>query len=188
MPKLIPVLVPWYISPAVPVLSITIIEMNSITVSFQAGFGPINPYTGGINEEVRLEKNEFASLGYRNALEVRVELTFLFTTDVRINPCISEGRIIDYDLYDTSGLLPALSSDFNRDTRDEFQMWKATGYCPTPRMYSIEPSAWLESLTEQGYQYHLGERPAKHYMILGEDMWIEILAKEWSWKLAQQTD
>ena len=187
-PKLIPVLVPWRITSAVPVLSITIIEMNSITVSFQSFLGPINPYTGEIDEEVRLVENEFASLGYRNSPEVRVELTFPFTTDVRINPCISEGRVIDYDLYDTSGLLPALTSDFNRYAQEGFQIWKATGYCPTPRMYSIEPSAWLESLTEQGYQYHLGERPAKHYMILGEDMWIEILAKEWSWKLAQQTD
>ena len=187
-PKLIPVLVPWRITSAVPVLSIAIIEINSITLSFQAFFGPMNPYTGRVNEEVQLAANELGSLGHRNALEARVELTFPFTTDVRINPSISEGRLIDYEAYDISEFRPVRSLSLNRNAHEDFQLWKTTGHCPTPRMYSIEPSAWLESLTKEGYKYHLGDQPAKHYMILGEDMWIEILADQWSWKLEQKTD
>lgn len=179
-PKAIPVHVPWNVVLAVPVLSIQVIEQNSVKVSFEADFGPLDPYTGKRSKEARIEYPEDRPPIIHNPDRNKfVEITFPFTTDVRINPALMEGRVIDHDAFDWSELKMRWDEqeDIYINLRDHIQLWYELEASPLPGMYSIEPSVWLQSKRK---------RDRKHYMILGEDMWIEVLAEEWSWKLVDE--
>ena len=53
--------------------------------------------------------------------------------------------------------------------------WKETSICPDPRIYEVENSKWLEN---EARAIKLG---CKHFIVLGHDNYIEVLAKDWNW-------
>ena len=52
--------------------------------------------------------------------------------------------------------------------------WRRTSRCPDPGMYEILYSAWLQDV---------GARGLKHFLVIGEDSYIEVLAESWSYEV-----
>lgn len=179
-PKLIPVQVPWKVVEAVPVLTLMVIEQNSVKISFYADFGPINPYTGKRDTKIRIEElDDRPPIIHNPDRNKFIQLVFPFTTDIRLNSALSEGRTIDYEAFDWSETKPQFDpeGDMYVWLRQHIRLWQETELCPLPNMYSVASSTWLATHPDKS---------KKHYVILGEDMWIEILGKDWRWEFLDE--
>jgi len=96
---------------------------------------------------------------------------------------VSDSEVIaedDHDWIDiASSLMPDESIEENIGrTRD---LWLSTGICPDPGLYEVRNSDLLSEFPQQSNEL-------RHYMLLGHDEYIEVLAKGWSWEADQPVD
>ena len=59
------------------------------------------------------------------------------------------------------------------------ELWVSTGISPDPAMYEIEDSLWAAEHSGFGDDLH-------HYLIIGEEAYLEILAEGWTWEAGQE--
>jgi hypothetical protein len=154
-----PVEVPWMISPSVSDLRLTVQESRDALIIAEVTTLPKGGPSGG-------------ELSNQN-----VELTFRAGQWVRIEPAYSDHEIIPPDRFAWSDLpFFAVESGNLADRLRDFRMlWTKTGICPDPLVYEIQTSTWLEQTGAGRYQ-------CKHYVVKGHDMWIELLAQNFSWR------
>lgn len=160
-PKLIPVKVPWSIALAAPDLYLEATESER-TVKFIARFLP--------NEDGNDEKV--------------VTLTFEGGTWAMVQPAFTDRMVIDESNYDYSEVSRTEDIELFDEWYEEFiKVWKASGICPDPRMYEIQNSEGFGYFVDRTYLANY-----KHLLILGEDIYIEILCKNWNWTAGEWID
>jgi hypothetical protein len=195
-PKLLPPEVPWRISPSTPFLKMIVSESASdqpteVTfLSFLPSEEDLKRYAEGKDARDELIDNDTSLLGInddKRGLDKRdriVKLTFDRAVWTRMYP------FDDEEVFNCNYNWSAVGGrDFepNPDPEDwgeelweesvkRFrQQWGRTSICPDPGMYEVENSTWLQ---ETG----ASDEGLKHYLIIGHDVYIEILASSWQWE------
>lgn len=188
-PQLIPVIVPWQISPSVPNIEIQrkIGSQYPSSVTFIAHFKcdepPTHPAISEANQIIKPSpKFEPSSMEIRAPFRlVRVNLVEGYQADM--HPAVSDLEVIPENAYDwsevTSSLMP--NETIEQNLERTCSSWLYSGVCPDPGMYEVKNSLWLAELGEQANGLH-------HYLLLGHDEYIQILAKAWTWEAGQVVD
>lgn len=184
LPKLLPVSVPWMISPSVPVLRIAL-KGNDVPVDVTfIGFFKCDERAQAsqngitvIDESVSFEPS---SLSIRGPFRM-VKVTLTDGKCARVVPAYSDIEVIPEKNFDWSevkgvrqvGETPSQSVARIRD------LWQSTQVCPAPGMYEVSPSSWINELGLSG------DSTWHHYLFTGHDEYIEVIAKGWSWEPGQ---
>ena len=79
------------------------------------------------------------------------------------------------DRYDDSAF-SALYDDSSSLAERISRQWCDTGICPDPAFYEIVGDPWMDEVCEGA------AREAKHYMLLGHDCYVEVIATSWRWE------
>ena len=184
-PRLISVKVPWAVAADTPYLRLTAsespVEAHVRFVAFfalgrdvrttqtpsQVGFARAEvfypPHDSNIKRGPPSGPDQVIKVSFDQAVEARMVRAF------------SDASAIDYSAFDCSALFDPNEyvEDIKRWLTEYHQEWRRTGFCPDPRMYEVEGSAWLGEYEHHGW---------KHYIIVGHDAYVEVLAKDWKWE------
>jgi hypothetical protein len=101
----------------------------------------------------------------------------------RVTDRFADGEIIREDDYDWSAIPGALRpgedsvGNIERTTR----FWLERGISPDAGAYVIEKSPWLRKLGARA-------NGMRHFMILGDDDYVEVIARDASWEMGQPVD
>ncbi len=158
--KLIPVQAPWHVSYATPFLKLSVTEYGTQQVEFIGSF-----WSKDLGSHERM-----------------ITLTFKWIHSYRGSLGSNERNALregDYDWTDVP-FRALILNDFEAYKLKYQQHWEATGFCSNPLMYEVMNSHWL---TPEDVSF--GE---KHFLIMGEIMYVEILAGEWSWEAGEVID
>lgn len=101
-----------------------------------------------------------------------VEVTFNRVSDFRYFPDYSPEDAERIDSYDWAPV-PEYRDDTGSLVHhgEKFhEIWKESGFCPDPAIYEIKDSEWVGSVK--------GNEKLKHYLVLGGDYNLEVLAVE----------
>lgn len=149
-----PLSMPWLVSPSVPLVRV---EAGEDSISAPTTVSSFGTHMDGSNSRVKLI--------FRAGLCVRLSLSY---SDVEV--------VRDAD-YDWSGVLRlSAGPDYEESRRRRRDYWQTTGHCPDPRAYEVKDSVWLNELSSPTA---LGES-LRHYLILGHDAYVEVLAIGWA--------
>lgn len=186
-PRLIPVKVPWQVSASVSCLRVYASEgagSQCRSVDFIAHFGLARSDSEQRTVRgVRIVEapGDFVPTDGGIGAYRLVRVLFKEGLWVKVCPSHSDTEIIREDFYDWSALdwrvedSPEGSAFLNRF----WDRWRNTLVCPDPRMYQVEESTWLQELgLDSGSGW-------KHYMILGHDAYVEVIARDWQWEMGQ---
>ena len=183
-PQLLPVVAPWMVAVSAPFLKPHRSETGQpLSVTFVGYFkmDHIQPQDGTPQFEIVREPPEFepATSDERHPYRL-VKISFSGGRTMRTTPAFSDGEVIEEDAYDWSSvpgdLRPGEDAKNNRERRNRY--WLETGTSPDPGVYEVAGSPWLAELGEDAEGLH-------HYMILGNDDYVEVLAEGWSWQAGQ---
>jgi len=112
-----------------------------------------------------------------------LRVSFVNGRNYRVSPAISDREVFPENDYDWSavpgGLQPGEDTVAYMARTTEYLL--STGISPNPSMYEIADSTWLVELGIQGPQYH-------HYLISGDDKYIEVVAESWAWEPGQAVE
>lgn len=90
----------------------------------------------------------------------------------------SDSEVVREDHYDWSAV-PDLDLDNLESSQKEFWTnWEKLGVCPDPNMYKVAGSLWLSEVQDN--------RPLQHFLILGHDAYVEVLAEDWTWEMVNE--
>jgi len=184
VPKLLPVSVPWMISPSVPALRIASGSNGKpIAVTFIGFFkcdeSALTSQSGVtvVDESVPFEPSSMSIRGPFRMVKVAINEGRYS----RVKPAYSDVEVIPRESFDWSEVKGAKqvgesAVEFVARIRDA---WQLTQVCPNPRMYELLPSPWISEL---GLSDNEGWH---HYLLAGHDEYIEVIAKGWSWQPGQ---
>lgn len=183
MQRLVPVPVPWQVSPSTPYLRLTMNEAWSedpTNVTFVAHHGlrvPSKPAASVGPESVVVSSNPYDLInsdGERSETHSVVRITFDGAAHhARMSGYPYEDRL-DPELFEETELLGLSDEmDVERWGRERDRIWLESGHCPTPNFYRVENSHWLKEFNSTGYE---------HYLIRGHDAYAEVVAKGWKWE------
>ena len=190
-PKLLPFQVPWSIDPAVPHLELFSTPSGKpLSATFIAYFmledrqkpQPLSDSVEGlqfVSEPPPFEpKRDSSEAPYR-----LVRVNFKNGSYGRTLGAYADAEVIPQDGYDrTAGPCERLPGEDIREYLErESQYWLDTGQCPDPLFYQVEGSRWLAELGEKAKGLY-------HYMLLGHEVYVEVLAEGWSWEAGQPVD
>lgn len=181
-PKLEPLKVSWMVSPSAPFLRLVAQEglpVHAVEVQFVAYDKRLDNDAGNQMGMVRIAESpsDFrpydgpASKPYR-----QIRICFVGEAYAKVSPAFSDSQVIEEAYFDWSGVPGRWEpgEDIFEYLRRRDRLWYQTGICPNPRIYKVEGSKWLQDAISS-------ERPGSrlnHYIILGHDMFVEILASE----------
>jgi hypothetical protein len=185
-PRLIPAQVPWQVAPSTPLLRLYATDYEDTIVKFAGHFGLEHPKddteVSGVGSEivavVSADGLDKAVPGDRRAPYKVIKAAFRSSPWSRMSPAISDSKTIDEELYDWSavtGYSPS-SESFDAWSQRYDETWLRTGICPDPNFYEVEHSAWLAETGAARYGM-------KHFLITGEDSYIEVIAADWTWEV-----
>ncbi len=178
--------VPWQVSPSTPFLRLVATESRAqepTQVNFVAHFGLLEQRESSFADVPRISHaphyDNSAHIASKTAPGIYQLLTITFDSGLwaRMSPSFSDREVIDPSLYDRSKLpCPYQRGQSPEDWVHRFWAeWRQTGFCPQSGFYEVNFSPWLE---ETGY----AKSSYKHFIVLGHDAYVEVLAKGWSWK------
>lgn len=183
-PKLLPVQVPWMVAFSSPFLRGHLTESGQPSAITFVGYFKLDhvrlPGTEAHFEMVK-EPVKFEPARTDERCPYRlIRINFSGGRDIRTLPAFSDSQVIEESRYDWSGvpgdLLPGEDAMANHRRTDQY--WLDTGTSPDPGVYEVEGSTWLAELSDDSDGLH-------HYMILGRDEYVEVLAEGWSWQAGQ---
>lgn len=178
---LFPVEVPWMISPSVPYLRMESKgQAKPISVTF-IGFFELEVGSEPTTSSVVQDPGEFVASNMATGSRYRlVRIVFDESVHVRVQPAFSDLEVIQESIYDWSNVPSAIQgNEMAEESVDRVgQLWKATGLCPDPRMYEVRESKWLRELGLDAAKW-------RHYILLGHDDYIEVVAKKYEWQSGQ---
>lgn len=176
-----PVKVPWQISPSVPYLRLHVYPGGkSCAVTFIGFFKNEGTTVASKGVLVIRDPGEFQLADTaRGAQHRMIRILFEGVLGSRQLPAVSDGNVIREEEYDWS-LVPT-GMQKGEKPEDAVKrvdtLWRTNGSCPDPAMYEVDGSRWLAS-TKDG----VGSR---HYILLGHDDYVEIIARDWKWEAGQ---
>jgi hypothetical protein len=174
VPVLCPVEVPWQASPSAPLERFTATE-ETVDLDLVVFLGQ-----HVVDQEIEarelakepIDDATYNRLGYRDA-----RLSFHGIAAWRASPPQLPHALIDESSYDISELTAAIGSA-SPPRREAFRkVWRERGLCPDPRFYEVTGSSWKQALG-------LERSGARHWMVLGHSMVVEILATGFTCSLA----
>lgn len=177
MKKLIPLNVPWSVSPSSPNIKIICEEDGDTLVQFFAFFGFI-PHTG---KEITREQVIVGTDGLtidptlKHGRYHLISLTFKNVGWVLRNIQHSDIEVIDESQYDWSEVRGAIRSgeDISTWKQRYAKEWKDTEISPDPAIYVVTNSDWH---SDEAEKWNLN-----HYLIVGYSSSVEILAQDMEW-------
>ncbi|MFB9240961.1 hypothetical protein IV454_17890 [Massilia antarctica] len=176
MKLLKPLSVPWMISPSVPRLTLFSEEDGKQLVKFCGFFGFEDPGTTAMDSIIVDDGSLLVNPNEVSARYQLISLQFEGVGWLRRSPQYSDREVIqesDYDWSCVGGLIRE-----NEDVGDWLirtqQEWTDTRTCSNPGAYIVENSDWDVGLEKTIYNL-------KHFLILGDSVFIEILAQDCSW-------
>jgi hypothetical protein len=162
-PKLIPVEVPWTIptgSMSSPI-RLEYMESEPVTVHCAGWFYRVSPS----------EADKF-----QGQLQlIRIVFHCAEVIWARITPSeIAEST----DEYDENAVRvrPNPGEGVYQLRNRNLNKWTESGVCHDPSMYEVHGSEWLQSVGKD-------DPILKHYLIIGHDIHVELLAHDWTWEL-----
>jgi hypothetical protein len=183
---LVPVQVPWMISPSVPYLCFGAQETGRpLTATFigffkcEAAGRPPAPGIRKVGDPGPFIPSEHAKGAEYRLVQVEFEQAFAS----RRSPSFSDTQVVEEGAYDWS-LVPnmPLPGEAIKDflVRVE-KIWLSTGQTPDPGMYEVRRSRQLQSAGLPEGEWH-------HYLMLGHDEYLEVVARSWSWRPGQPVE
>lgn len=190
-PKLTPLRVPWMVSRSTPYLRLAAFESAAdepTHVTFAAMYKYAYDYVASRTARavvvVGAPTPFHQTAGETPAPYRLIRVTFQAAPYSRMLPSFRDSQVIDEDAYDWSDVAGAYRDG---EAADEFVQrqrasWAATGICPDPSAYEVAPSPWLDDLRRE----RRGAVGAyRHYLVVGQDAYVEVLARDWSWQEGQ---
>lgn len=187
MQRLIPLEVPWQVSPSTPFLRLLAEESGSghpTQITFVGHFGL---RSGGTTDpDVGFATSLKASSPYGLSSQAEpcskthsvVRIEFEAGMWVRMSPAYSDRVVIDPHEFDDSFLpYSGLTADVETWLRNFHSHWLKSGNCPDPGAYFVESSQWAAHHSRSGF---------RHFLIKGHDAYIEVLARDWKWEEIQK--
>lgn len=176
-----PIKVPWMISPSTSRLRLSASESVSdgtAEVVFLAHFGleDIGPAASG-HAQTQIVSNYSCppkNAGRRDGAYRLVKVVFGCAVAVRMLPSFSDSDVVDPERFGFDHVPFSFGTGQSIESwlRDFRASWIRTNQCPDPRMYEVENSSWLDEI--------VGTRPGfGHFLVLGHDAFIEVIAKNW---------
>lgn len=182
---LVPVQVPWMISPSVPYLRIE--SMGSAQPAFLTfiGFFQLegDPVSSAVPTVIGDPGSFVPSDTAKGSQHRLVRVLFGEGAQARKRPAFSDLEVISEESYDWSNVPSGIQ---NGETPEASvarvgRQWKTTGSCPDPGMYEVRESNWLRELGLDPNQW-------QHYIVLGHDEYVEVIAREYKWQAGQVLD
>ena len=194
-PKLQSVGVPWRIDDATPFMKLSPVEGGGhelVQVTFVGQFGPPQIATKLPTEDrpqVVEDPGDFLLSKAPSSAPYRMIRVSFF-------------GVVDSWAFSTISHLP-LENDFefpNYGGQNFWKSWQFIGLCPDPHMYEVHPALGLRESEIgagefidvvrieriKGLQLRYSEMPTlKHYLLLGHDVNIEVIAEKWTWEEGQ---
>lgn len=169
-PKLLPVEVPWRIALETPDLTLIAYEQGHSEVSF------IGQFLADSDEAMSLKEKK-----------VIIEMYDVLKT--RTSGKWSDSYTIDPNKYDWSEIKPeyhpyrAVSAieKYQQEEAEYMSQWISSNNCPVPNMYRVANSEWLHSIGHVRETYI-------HYLFIGEDIYIEVIARGFKWESGEDID
>ena len=178
---LAPVLVPWKISPSVPHLHLhSSTEGKPVAATF-IGFFKCEAATDTTGLVVVNDPGAFVRADTASDAKYRlVQVLFKEGLHAKHQPAVSENEVISEDAYDWSHVPSGIHGG---ETAEEsvarvHNQWISTGNCPDPSMYEVRGSKWLTAMGLDAADW-------RHYVLLGHDDYIEVIARGWQWQPGQ---
>lgn len=177
MNRLVPLEVPWMVAPSMPSLKLYSEEYGSTKVELFGFFGFVSDDQDASRVSVPKFDNDGILLD-PNDTGGRYQLIWLNFEDVgwvRRCPQHSDNEVVDESEFDWSCVKGRpRPNEVPRDWHARVMKdWSATRISPDPSVYTVEDSNWEN---EESKRFGL-----KHYLILGEFCYIEVLARSMQW-------
>ena len=177
-PQLIPVQVPWEVSPTSPYLRLRTSESDDdwpTEVTFLGYFGPValpdwepgQPGTG-------------TSTAYQH-----LRVVFEQGLWSCFSPGIHDADPIDRSRYDEAALprFRDVGLTLEAYAKATWEQWRTTGLCPDPGMYEVAQSTWMQAIGCAKRVHALDyAREYKHFIIEAHDSYVEVIAKAWRYE------
>jgi len=181
--KLLPAAVPWQVSPSTPFLRLLASEGDEPTaVTFVANFRPSERM---VETTVGFDLVEVVEPSWDPGLADdspegpwrTVKISFTRGHWARFSPSYGDHEVVDESAYDWTAVSGQWSpeEDIAEHLRRFDELWAETGLCPDPGFYQVIGSAWLEEVAKGNLVY-------KHYLALGSDAYVEVIAAEATWE------
>lgn len=208
-PRLLPTGVPWRISASTPFMKLLPPEGGmgeKVQVTFVALFGceaneggPVLPTASiprFVEEPGPFQLSEVPSLKpYR-----MIRLSFFEVADSWSLSAIDEQGFEEQFDWTIAKEHEGGQSDWDECRRRFWKTWRQTGICPDPLMYEVDPplGLWkpessqdsfldfvrIERIESVGARFS-DTRGLHHFLLLGHDDNVEIIAKRWTWEVGQ---
>jgi hypothetical protein len=172
------------ISPSVPHLRLAengVQGRGSVTF---IGFFELEKQPGDVELSLVRTPDEFELSQVANGAAHRlVKVAFDGINLARVSPAVSDIEVISESLFDWSRVPGGIASGGSaEDSVENFgDLWRVTGLCPDPRMYEVQDSRWLQDLG-------LTATAWRHFIMLGHDEYVEIVAQRFDWQPGQALD
>ncbi|MCR6477911.1 hypothetical protein NU688_17240 [Variovorax sp. ZS18.2.2] len=181
-PRLRPPAVPWKVSPSVPHIGLTQPGVDGIAYVTFIGFfktAAVDAAADSVVATIPVPDAFVESSDWHGSRHRLVQLEFSSCIQVRQTPAFSDAEVVEEEGYDWS-FVP--SNMREHETPEDcvqrvHDLWMSKGTCPDPGMYEVEGSLWLASLGHP--------RNARHFLLLGHDEYLEVIASDWKWKPGQ---
>ncbi len=99
-------------------------------------------------------------------IEIKFSVVYFFSKNVSQQ----EHGLLSEEKYDFSRIIP-----YNDNSVSFEDMWNETNICPDPSLYEIVDSDLKNYLG-------INMQNIKHWMVIGHDVYFDILASEFEWK------
>jgi hypothetical protein len=165
MPQLHPLIVPWQISPSTPSLGFATRNIDGINHGYVTFMGFLGEMTNLCAQHGR----------YKQVAVVLEQVQF-----AKLYPDRSASDSARVEGYDWS-LVPNFADEHNSlkgAIRRFHDQWNATDICPQPSAFTVCDSDLLRDL-------RIPVDTFKHYVFLGDDFNVEVVAKSMTWQLVE---
>ena len=187
--KLVPLQVPWQISPSVPFLRLYLSESSAdqpthavFIAHYKCGLVP-HDTAGDKSFQIVAPPPAFVQTQDVTVEPYRlVRVLFHNAVAARMLPSFSDTEVIEESAYDWSFIDNTLKPEEGADSfvARFADTWVRSGICPSPGIYEVLTSKWLAQLGVTGKA-----ATARHYLLLGHDAYIEVLAEGCTWQEGQ---
>jgi hypothetical protein len=178
LPILLPLRVPWMVSPSTPFLRLVATESAADGGTFVefVGYYQCDDHPSELGTDVLIAQppGPFQpAKGIQRGAYRLIRIVFKSGVWARMTPSHSDTETIDESQYDWSQIPDQWTPDMDIDEyldRDR-EAWQQTGVCPDPGVYEVSRSRWL-SETGAG-----SDGRWKHFLITGDDSYADVIAQ-----------
>lgn len=183
-PRLIPLEVPWMVSPSTPFLELQSPQTNkslSTYVQFVAYNKPHDTKASGatgrpVSVVDTVPEFQASRLSERGAYQL-VRLHFVNAISARVSTSFSDSQVIEELAYDWSHVPSAWKGeDIFEHLRKADETWAKSGICGNPGVYEVITSDYAEEPLSSVATASKAST-LKRFLILGHDSFVEINAE-----------